>query len=500
VSGAEMTAEMTENVVNDSTAPFLPLTATFGDRALATLFSERALVESWLEVERALAAVQAELGEIPAAAAAAIADEATIDKVDFAELREKTRSVGYPILPLIELVSARSSAAVGSYIHWGATTQDIMDTGLVLQIERGLRRIETLESSLAATLARLAEQHRTLPIVARTHAQQAVPTTFGAKLAVWLDEFCRHLERLHAVRDRVVRVQLFGAAGTAAALGPRSREVRLLLAKRLRIGMSDVPWHTARDGIAEIGFALAAAAGTCGKVAREIIDLSRTEIGELREQGGHDHGASSTMPQKANPILSEVVVGMSTLARTHVLALLMAMQPGHERSAGEWQVEWDALPSLFALAGGSLENLDLALASLAVSADRMEANLENEDGMAMAEAAMIRLAPSIGRLRAHHLVSEACRRARESHLALARVIPRILAEEDVEPDLSIEELLAPDHYFGEADAIVTAAIEHWTRVSQAAFRSSQTDAGAAGVRAPSTGSDERSDNRPTIDS
>jgi 3-carboxy-cis,cis-muconate cycloisomerase len=493
-------AELTETAVDDAAAPFLPLAATFGDPSLAELFSERALVESWLEVERALAAVQAELGEIPEAAAVAIREEATIDKVDFAALREKTRSVGYPILPLIELVSAGSPADVGSYIHWGATTQDIMDTGLMLQIERALRRIEALESSLAGTLARLAKQHRALPIVARTHAQQAVPTTFGAKLAVWLDEFCRHLERLRAVRDRVIRVQLFGAAGTAAALGPRSRDVRRLLAKRLGIGMSDVPWHTARDGIAEVGFVLAAAAGTCGKVAREIIDLSRTEIGELRERGGHDHGASSTMPQKANPILSEVVVGMSMLARTNVLGLLMAMHPGHERSAGEWQIEWDALPSLFAHAGGSLANLDLALASLAVSPDRMEANLENEDGMAMAEGAMIRLAPSIGRLRAHHLVSEACRRARESHVALARVIPRVLAEEDVETDLSIDELLAPDHYLGEADAIVTAAIEHWTRVAAAASGSSGNGGGSAGSRTPSTASEERSDSRRTIDS
>jgi 3-carboxy-cis,cis-muconate cycloisomerase len=443
--------------------PFLPLVAVFGDVELAELFSEQAGVQSWLEVEHALAAVQAELGLIPREAAAAIAREAVAEKVDLARLHEEMRSVGYPILPLLEQLSEQSSPAVGDYIHWGATTQDIMDTGLVLQIQRALRRVEELESSLAAELARLAELYRSAPMAGRTHAQQAVPTTFGVKLAVWLDELCRHLERLRAVRARVLVVQLFGAGGTAAALGPFSHEVRAGVAERLGIGFADVPWHTARDGFAELGFVLAAAAATCGKIAREIIELSRTEIGEVQEHGGPDHGASSTMPQKVNPILSEVVVGMSWLARDQVPALLAAMQPGHERSAGEWQVEWDALPTLFALGCGCLKNTLLALEGLHVFPGRMRANLGSDGGMVMAEAVMIALAPGIGRLRAHELVSRACREARERNLSLAEMLPDALGGELLGALPPLDDVLTPESYLGESDSIVAAAVARWER-------------------------------------
>src|SRR5437763_11061565 len=304
---------------------FSPLVDVFGDQDVIRLFSEESLVAAWLEFERALADAQAELGVIPIEAARAIAAAAVPEHVDLASLREQTLVVGYPILPLLEQIVQRSPVA-GRNLHRGATTQDVMDTGLALVGARALDRIETVVRTLGEALATLAEEHRRTVMPGRTHAQPAVPITFGGKAGVWLSELARHVERLRSARARLAVVQLFGAAGTAAALGPRSRDVRHAVARRLGLGTVDVPWHTARDGVAEAGFALAVLAGLCGRLAREAVGLSRPELGELREEGGRHRGASSTMPQKANPIGSEAVIGMSLLAAHHVGPLLVALQ------------------------------------------------------------------------------------------------------------------------------------------------------------------------------
>ncbi len=444
---------------------FQPLVEVFGDAEIIELFSEPALVEAWLEVERALAAAQAELDIVPAAAAAAIMAEATADNVDLARLREQTRVVGYPILPLLEQIKAASSPEVARYIHWGATTQDVMDTGLALTLARALDRVEELERELGDAIAVKADERRATVMAGRTHAQPAVPITLGGKLAVWLAELERHLHRLRAARPRVAVVQLFGAAGTAAALGSESRELRRRVAERLGLGVVDVPWHTARDAVAEVGFVLAAAAGTCGKLAREVIELSRPEIGEVREAAGHHRGASSTMPQKANPIGSEAIVGLSVLAAQQVPALLAAMQAGHERSAGEWQVEWDAIPSIAAAAAGALSGAARVVAGLQIFPERMRANLELEGGLIMAEAVMMAAASVVGRGRAHDLVYRACATARLEGLSLAEAIRRELGPDLVTALPPLETLLAPERYLGETDAIVTTALEGWARAT-----------------------------------
>jgi 3-carboxy-cis,cis-muconate cycloisomerase len=453
---------------------FLPLVDVFGDEVVCELFSERAHVAGWLEVERALATTQSELGIIPADAAAAITAEATVDKVDLARLHEQTRVVGYPILPLLEQIKAASSPDVSRYVHWGATTQDVMDTGLALTLARILDRVETLERSLGDTIASRAEEHRSTVMAGRTHGQHAVPITLGGKLAVWLAELERHLQRLRSARARAAVVQLFGAAGTGAAVGPEIRELRRRLAARLSLGAVDVPWHTARDTLAEVGFVLAAVAGTCGKIAREVIELSRPEIGELREAGGHHRGASSTMPQKANPIDSETVVGLSVIAAQQVPALLAAMQAGHERSAGEWQVEWDTIPTIAAAAAGTLSRAVDLVRDLQVFPERMRANLDLEGGLIMAETVMMALAPVVGRGRAHDLVYEACATARNEGLVLAESIRRGLDPELVSALPPLETLLEPSQYLGETDAIVTTALEGWTRATTRVEREAGT--------------------------
>src|SRR5438105_3970195 len=226
---------------------FSPLVDVFGDQEVIRLFSEESLVAAWLEVERALADAQAELDVIPSESAQEIAAAAVLDHVDLAALREQTLIVGYPILPLLEQIVQRSPAA-GRHLHRGATTQDVMDTGLALVGSRALDRVETLVQALGDRLAALAEEHRCTVMPGRTHAQPAVPITFGGKTAVWLSELARHVERLRSARSHLGVVQLFGAAGTAAALGSRSRDVRHAVAARLGLRAADVPWPTARDG------------------------------------------------------------------------------------------------------------------------------------------------------------------------------------------------------------------------------------------------------------
>lgn len=441
--------------------PYLPLISVFGDSKIASTFSERGSIDLWLRVERCLAEVQGSLGLIPAEAAEAIQREVVSDRLDISRLREETYTVGYPILPLLQAIVENSSPAVAAYLHWGATTQDIMDTALALQLGEALQRVDELECALGDAIARQAHAHRSSLIAGRTHAQQAVPTTFGAKLAVWLAETTRHRQRLRVIRPRVLQVELFGAGGTAAALGPESRAVRHALAGRLGLGVTDVPWHTSRDNLAEVGFALACAASTCVKIGREVIELSRSEIAEVREAAGRHRGASSTMPQKANPILSEAVVGMGNLAIQQLPALMLAMQAGHERAAGEWQIEWDALPRLFSLAAACLSCTASLVDGLQVFPDRMRANLDADGGMVMAEAVMMAAARTVGRSKAHDLVYDLCATAREDGRALADVVAESKDEGGL-PDLPLlEELLAPERYIGEAPAIVDEAMAAW---------------------------------------
>lgn len=437
-----------------------PLAHVFSDPNLARIFSEEAVIENWLEVERALATVQGELGVIPSAAADAISREVTLAKIDRAALWEETATVGYPILPLIAQVSRSCSEDVGRYFHWGATTQDIMDSALAIQLGEALAYIETLVIRLGNELARLAEEHRTTLMVGRTHAQHAVPITLGSKFAVWLSEFGRHLARLRGARSRASTVQLFGAAGTAAALGPASRETRVRLAERLGLSITDVPWQSARDTPAEVAFVAAALSATCGKIAREFIELSRPEIGELQEPEASGRGASSTMPQKRNPITSEAIVAMSVQAIHQVPSLLFAMQGGHERAAGEWQIEWDALPTAISLAGASLVRASEVIGGIQVFPERMRSNAQLEGDLLMAEKIMMALAPTIGRSSAHEAVYKACLDARANGMSLTESLEKSGFSLPATGDM-----LDPETYLGEVDQVVTIAVAEWSELS-----------------------------------
>jgi 3-carboxy-cis,cis-muconate cycloisomerase len=432
----------------------------FGTPQMRRVFSDDVYLEKCLEVEAALARAQAGIGMIPAGAAQEISARAKAARLDLARLKRETEIVGYPILPLVKQLAELCGDA-GRYVHWGATTQDIMDTGLALQLRDAVLRIEALEHDLGSALVRLATEHRGTIMAGRTHGQQAVPTTFGAKAAGWLDELTRHHRRLRELRPRLLVVQLFGAGGTGAALGASSPAVRRRLAERLGLANVDVPWHTSRDGIAEVCFVVAAASGLCVRIAREVIDLARTEIWEVREAITHGRGASSTMPQKANPILSESIVGLGTISATQLPAAWAAMQPRHERAAGEWQVEWDVVPALFSTAAGALARTSEMLSGAVIDAERMRANLDAEGGLIMAESLMMALAPECGRARAHDIVYDLCVSARRQGRPLREVV-----EAELPADLAarlppIASIVDPQAYLGETGAIVDAAVKAW---------------------------------------
>jgi 3-carboxy-cis,cis-muconate cycloisomerase len=439
-------------------AIFSLLHRAFGDAPMEAIFSEETTVGGWLRTEAELARSQAAVGDLDTERAEAVAAACTLESIDLAALWAGTANVGYPILPLVRQVHDRLPEHARGSMHYGATTQDIMDTGLALQLASAIARLDELLVSLGDGLAALVEANPDTVMAGRTHGQQAVPITLAGKLAVFLGQLSRGRADLAAVRPRVCVVSLHGAAGTSAGLGPRAPIIRAELATRLGLWRGDGPRHTARDGLASFGALCARLSATCGRLAREVIDLSRTEIGEVSEAGGHHRGASSTMPQKANPIDSEATLGMAASVTALSMALYRAMEAGHERAAGEWQIEWHVLPQVAVLTAGCLAVSDRVVRGLRVDPERMRANLRLEQGRTLAEAYMFALAPRLGRERAHDLVYEAALVSRDLGIELRDAMLHTSGGE-----AGSLPLIEPEDYVGESRADAEAAVADWRR-------------------------------------
>jgi 3-carboxy-cis,cis-muconate cycloisomerase len=426
----------------------------FGAAPMRALFAEEAMVQRYLDVEAALARAEARLGIVPTDAAAAISQAARVERVDWTRLAERTRLVGYPILPLVEQLSNWAGKEHGKYCHWGATTQDIMDTADVLQMRDALALISADLDAIARTLAHLAEQHAETPMPGRTHLQQALPIPFGLKCAAWLSALDLHHVRLAQLRPRLEVVSFFGAAGTLASLGTAGPAVQQALAEELGLGVPSITWHTLRDGFAEATGLLALICGTLGKIGFDIMLMMQTEVGEVLEPFAPGRGGSSTMPQKRNPIASELMLAAAKLVREQHSAMLDAMTQDHERATGQWHVEWQAIPTAFIVASGSLKAAREALAGLEVRPERMAENLEISGGLIMAEAVMMGLAPQLGRQAAHDVVYECCRKSLGEGKPFLDALagePRIAAIMDRE---ELAQLLAPANYLGSAPAMI----------------------------------------------
>lgn len=381
--------------------------ALFRDDALAALFADEQFLHYLLRVEAALAAVQGELSLIPEEAAKAIVEQASSVPLDLERLRNATETAGLPIIELVRQLRAHVGPAAGAYVHWGATTQDIMDTALVLQMRDALALIETKLQQVITQLGQLAAAEQATLMAGRTHSQQALPITFGLKVAGWLAPLLRHQTRLAELQPRLFVVQFGGAAGTLAALGDQGLAVMEGLAERLDLAVPDLPWHTQRDALVEVANWLALVSGTLAKMAQDIILLAQSEVGEVRESADSARGGSSTMPQKSNPVVSELIIAAARTNGTLLAAMHQAMIQEHERATHGWQMEWLNLPQMFALTTVALNKASFLAENLDVQRTRMGENVAATGGMMMAEAITFALAEKMDRTNAKDLVADA---------------------------------------------------------------------------------------------
>jgi 3-carboxy-cis,cis-muconate cycloisomerase len=437
--------------VNPVDSPILG--TLYGSDAMRAVFDERAYFQRMLDVEAALARAQAQRGVIPAEAAAAIAGAARIDKLDTAELAASARTVGYPVVGLVDGL-ARAAGEAGRWTHWGATTQDIMDTATVLGVRHGLRLVRTELQAILRGLVQQAERHRRTVMAGRTHLQQALPITFGLKCAIWAQPFITHLQRLDQLRPRVEQVSFAGAAGTLASLGAEGVAVMTALAAELGLDAPTAPWHVVRDGLAETVSFLGLVCGSLAKIATDVVLLAQTEVAELAEPHAEGRGSSSTMPQKRNPIAAEYVLAAARAVHALVPLMQGAMAHDHERGTGPWQAEALALPQAFVLTHGALLHARAIAEGMVVDIRRMRRNLDLTGGLILAEAAMMGLAPHLGRGEAHHVVQRACDAVRAQGTTLADALA---SDPDVAGRLdrsAIALLTEPATYLGSSQAFI----------------------------------------------
>jgi len=426
---------------------------SFAAAAMRGVFSEAETVARYVEVEVALAQAEGRLGLIPQPAADGIKRLASAKDIDLAQLRGATNVVGYPIVGLVAQL-AKQCGEAGRYLHWGATTQDIMDTAVVLQIKAALALVDADLAALAETLTALARRHRLTVMAGRTHLQHALPITFGYKAAVWLGAIVRHRQRLAELKPRVLVGQFAGAAGTLASLGDKGLAVHDALMAQLGLGASSMPWHVGRDGVAETVSLLALIAGSLAKIATDIMLMMQTEVGEAFEPFEEGRGSSSTMPQKRNPIACELIIAAARIVRQHAGLMLDAVVADHERATGPWHLEWLALPEAFLATGAALGHARSMLDGLIVDSERMRRNLELTGGLIVAEAVMMALAEHTGRQEAHHVVAQASRAALANGTPLLHELERAERVTKHLPAARLAELTDPVNYLGSALAMV----------------------------------------------
>ena len=441
--------------VNPADSPILG--TLYGSDAMRAVFDETTYFQRMLDVEAALARVQGRMGVIPADAAEAIAAAAKVENLRTEDLAASARNVGYPVVGLVAGLS-KAAGEAGGWTHWGATTQDIMDTATVLQVRDGLDLIETELSEILAALAGQADKHRDTVMAGRTHLQQALPVTFGLKCAVWAMPFLAHLDRLKQLRARVQMVEFAGAAGTLASLGDQGIAIMEALATELGLGAPLAPWHVCRDALAETVSVLGLISGTLAKIATDIVLLAQTEVGEVAEPYVAGRGASSTMPQKRNPIASEYILAAVRMVQGLVPVMQGSMAQDHERATGPWQAEALVLPQAFVLTHGALLHTKAIAQGMVVDAARMRANLDITRGLIVSESVMMGLAPVIGRGEAHHVVKQACDVALTQKIPLADALERDPAVSSRLDRAAIEKLIDPANYLGSTQGFIDRVI------------------------------------------
>ena len=418
------------------------------------VFSDENRVQKWYDVEATLASEQAAFGIVPREAAGEIMRNAKVEKVDLAAIASAMREAKHPLVPALRALQKLCKNGLGEYLHYGPTTQDILDTGTMLQLKEAHAIVLRDLRGIGRALFALAERYRATPMPGRTHGVQALPITFGHKCAIWLREFSRHRERLAEAEKRVFVGSLVGAVGTMASFGPDAIDLERRVLRRLGLGQADISWQPARDRFAEYASILGLIAGTLTKIASEVFALQRTEIDEIEEPFNPGKVGSSTMPHKRNPSISEAMITVGRTLRYNVAILQEALVQVHERESAIWKMEWKALPEIclgisFLLAQGIQ-----VLEHLTAKPERMRANLDLLGGLLLSERVMFFLAEKLGKQTAHEVVYEAAMRAQEHGEAFETVLRRDprLADVDLKP------ILDPTTYVGLAPELVDRAL------------------------------------------
>lgn len=426
---------------------------------LRAIFSDASRVQKWYDYEAALALEQAALGIIPEAAAREIADKAAVGNVDIEAIAAEIRHIKHPLVPALKAVEKLCRDGHGEYIHFGPTTQDVLDTGVMLQIKEAHAIFLRDLTAIGRALARLAEAHRATPMVGRSHGVQALPITFGHKAAVWLSEMERNYRRLTGLEQRMFVGAMVGAVGTQASFGPQAAELERRLMRRLGLGMAEINWQPARDRFAEYVCVLAIIAQTLGKIANEIVILEHTEVGELYEPFSTGKVGSSTMPHKRNPSTCEAVVGVSRALRYNAAFMLECMIIEHERDGSAWRGEWKALPESCLMMGGVLAMMRTVLEGLTVEGGRMRANLERLGGYLLSERVMFALSVKLGKQSAHDLVYECSMRGIERGIAFEEALLENYRVRAALDPAELRRLLDPTTYLGRAPEMVDQVLK-----------------------------------------
>ena len=429
--------------------------AMSSSEGMSQIFSPVNTVQRMLDVEAALAQALAAEGMIPQDAAQTILEICVAANIDLKALARDAGDAGNLAIPLVRQLTAQvaaRNAEASRYVHWGATSQDVIDTGMVLQLREALQLIRVELAELADALAALAHRYRHVPMMGRTWMQHALPITFGLKAAGWLDAVLRHQDRINSLGQRIGVLQFGGASGSLASLGDQGLAVAHALASELALELPAVPWHGHRDRMTEVATTLGLLTGTLGKIARDISLQMQTEVTELSEPFTHGRGGSSTMPHKRNPVGCAAVLAASGRVPALVSTMLSAMVQEHERALGGWQAEWDTLPQITELAGVALIQLRKVVEGLQVDESRMRANIDLTRGLVMAEAVSLALGRHLGRAAAHELVESACAEALRSNATLQEVLQvdsRVTQHLNTQ---ALEQLFDPSQYLGEAIA------------------------------------------------
>ena len=440
----------------------MPSDALFGpslstEVMLATV-SDRAWVQAMLDVEAALARAESRIGVIPAAAADGIASHCRVDEFDVAQLGRAAVRSANPVIPLVNALRAAVPKDAAPYVHHGATSQDVLDTAMMLIARRGLDLIFVDLGKAAAAAATLADRHRATMMAARTLLQQALPTTFGLKAAGWLMAIVEAQSEVARVAKTRLALQFGGAAGTLAALSDKGLDVARELSTELALPDATLPWHTARARVVEIGAVLGIAAGVAGKVALDVVLLAQTEVGEVSEGAVAGRGGSSTMPHKRNPVDAVETLAAVRGINAQVAVLQTAMVQEHERAAGAWQAEWPAIAEALRLAGGAVSRLASMLAGLQIDKERMRRNLDLTGGSIMAEHVAILLGERVDRVTARAMVDSAVATAASTGRPFMEVLSMDSAINTHLKAHELAEALEPGRYLGVADKLIDRAL------------------------------------------